>query len=531
MEILERLEAVNEDVNWKPITTDIEDFVGAYNLARANSEPEPENYLQDILPDYWQVVHTHNTHRWVCEKGDRHPSEFGYDVGIFLVGYSILPIVLSLAEIQPGEKIYFLHSTRTEPQCDEITDRIREMMVDPSLYSLDPLIDAADRAKLLDRVTHAKRLEIADSSNPVETFRLIKEIINDVRDKFGKNKRIALDLTGGKKTMIGGGFTAGSIWSQSPDCDMFYVDSEDYDIAPGAPIPGTEFLNRLENPYDVYNVQTVQSAKELFSKHNYDAAADLWKGIKKKLKPHYTQLGLKTEYDEAVKHYSRADCYHHWDAFYYQEAKDKKDSHGNSWEYDLKHKHRSIDVLNILAAVRNRATLFGNDAQIIHYAVDRYQNAIRRKKTGKLEDAIVRFTQVVEMLCNYRVYGNLLDSDSKQVEIPPDTPWALTPLIRFLFRVGNLEYSYHTFLWNHNCDRLLDINDYSYTVKEITSLIEFRNDFIHVNSSMRQQETEENTEKLQNLALEFLRKFSRDRCQRHNLDFNRLLELHEFQKE
>ena len=257
----------------------------------------------------------------------------------------------------------------------------------------------------------------------------------------------------------------------------------------------------------------------------------MWKGIKKKLKPHYTQFGLKTEYDEAVKHYEKASCYYLWDAFYYDQAKQIKDNNRKLWGYNQKHKHGSINVLNILDAVRNRATLFANDAHIIHYAVDRYQNAIRRKESGKLEDAIVRFTQVIEMLCNYRVYGDLLNDSGAPVQIPVEKKWELTALIRFLFNQRALAHHSHTFNPSNNCDRLLDINDYSpFSLDQIANLIGFRNDFIHVNSPMRPQETEENTEKLQNLARQFLRSFSRNRCERHRLNFDSLLELHEFQK-
>ena len=133
-------------------------------------------------------------------------------------------------------------------------------------------------------------LKIDNPSDPVATFKRIKEIINRVG-----NKRIALDLTGGKKTMVGGGFTAGAILGLTDNIDMFYIDSLEYNAERGAPVPGTEFLSRLENPYDVYNVQTVQNAKELFRQHNYEAAANLWDGVETKLATHANPYGLEAE--------------------------------------------------------------------------------------------------------------------------------------------------------------------------------------------------------------------------------------------
>lgn len=445
METLERLEAVNNDVDWNEILEDIANFVGGYNQARAKRESNPENWLNGILPDYWQVVHAHNTHRWVCEKGKSHPSESNYDIGVFLVGYSSLPIVLSLVEIQPREKFYFLHSRATAPQCDEITNRVREMMFDPSPNGLDPLIDSADACSLLDRVTRAERLEITDPSDPVATFKLIKEIINDVRNELGSDKRIALDLTGGKNTMIGGGFTAGAIFGSSNNIDMFYVDSKSYDENLGVPTPGTEFLSRLENPYDVYNVQTVQSAKELFSKHNYDAAVSLWEGVRDKLKSRATQYALEAELKVVQRNLGMANCYRFWDAFDYEAATKQKFFLFNKcrkgyWGYNKKHTHNKIDVLDILSQMSDWKTLFEEEKRVIHYAVDRYQNAIRREESGKLDDGMVRFAQVIEMLSIYRVYqiaaeNKLIDQDGSNVTKDKVLAehWKLRFLIRLLF--------------------------------------------------------------------------------------------------
>ena len=90
-------------------------------------ESNPEQYLNYVLPEYWQAVRANNTYQWK-QAGLPLPIYCNYDVGIFLIGFSSLPIVLSIAEIQPSQKIYFLHSEDTKPKCDEITDRITEML-------------------------------------------------------------------------------------------------------------------------------------------------------------------------------------------------------------------------------------------------------------------------------------------------------------------------------------------------------------------------------------------------------------------
>lgn len=530
MDILEMLEEVNDGVNWEAILDDIEARVEEYYDAIAKKLNNPEQYLREILPEYWQAVRTNDIYQW-GKAGHSLPSRCNYSVGIFLIGFSSLPIVMSIAEIQPSQKIYFLHSEDTEPRCDEVTYRIEEMLVDPP-DSFDPLITPVAATKLIDRVRNAERREITNPSNPVETFKQIKEIIDNVRP----NTKVALDLTGGKKTMIGGGFTAGSIYALAPKCDMFYVDSLEYNASRGVPIPGTEFLSQLKNPYDVYNVQSVQQAEKLFEKHNYEAAADLWQIVYNNLNTYAEQYGLENEQDTIEKNLYMADCYSLWDAFDYVEAKESKVDNGDLWAYNTKHTynlHALIDVLKILSEVEDQETLFAEDARIIHYAIDRYQNGIRRMDSDKFDDAIVRFTQVVEILCLYQIYriamNNSLTAPGhgtvSQADCLNET-WSISKLIIFLF---GQSWKYDDYYCIGNEDMKLNINDYGYTdAVEITALIDARNKFVHVKSNPGWEEMKKNAQNLQSLACKFLKNFSGNYCCEKGLLFDALLELHRF---
>ena len=535
--IQDKLNKVKED-NWLRKLREIGKGIEKYEKDRST-----DRHLNPILPKYWEVFHTHNISR---RRENLLPSRESnnnllpkYDIGIFLVGFSSIPIVLSLAEIQPNEQIYFLYSRETEHLLNEISNRIRVMLGDAN----SRLVNLVEDTVLNNLESSA--LEIDDPSNPVETFKRIKEIVNQVG-----NKSVALDLTGGKKTMIGGGFIAGSILGfadagQQSTCDMFYIDSLAFDPNRGTPEPGTEFLTLLENPYDVYNVQHTLEAEKLFKQHNYEAAANLWKGVRDKLEKHATRYGLETEKTDAVNHHRRANCYSLWDAFYYDKAKNLKNRHENSWGYTEKHvydlsavqAHSTIDVLDILSEVSDRRSLFKEEARVIHYSVDRYQNAIRRKKSGRLDDAIVRFTQVIEMLCSYKVYQ--IDQDNGFVDVSSGNTKSIdsikgrfiSDVIRFLFgkstlKDGDVHYK------ASNEDMLLDIREYGASeVNDLINLIDSRNDFIHFNSSMKQQQTETNTDALQDFAEQFLKKFSGDYCAKTDgLSFEKLLKLHEFQR-
>ena len=535
-EIRDKLNKVKED-NWLQKLREIKKGIEKYEKDRST-----DRHLNPILPKYWEVFQTHNISRrrenLLPSRESNHNLLPKYDIGIFLVGFSSLPIVLSLAEVQPKEQIYFLYSSETEPVLHEISDRIPVMLGD----SNSPLINLVEDT-VLNNLEHSA-LKIDNPSDPVETFKRIKEIVNQVG-----NISVALDLTGGKKTMIGGGFIAGSILGfadagQRSICDMFYIDSLAFDPNRGTPEPGTEFLTLLENPYDVYNVQNIREAEKLFEQHNYEAAANLWEGVRDKLEKHATRYGLETEKTDMVNHHRRANCYSLWDAFYYDKAKNLKNRHENSWGYTEKHvydlsaaqTHSTIDVLNILSEVSDRRSLFKEEARVIHYSVDRYQNAIRRKKSGRLDDAIVRFTQVIEMLCSYKIYkinqnNGFVDLSENTVSIDSIKGRFISDVIRFLFgkstlKDGDVHYK------ASNEDMLLDIREYGASeVKDLISVIDYRNDFIHFNSSMKQQQTEINADALQDFAQKFLEKFSSDYCAKTDgLSFEKLLKLHEFQR-
>ena len=517
--------------NWLNYLDNLGRAVSRYNDMNARGEADPAKYLKEHLPAYWQSVRALNVHQW----GDCLPSSSGYNVGIFLVGFSSLPIVLSIAEIQPRQKIYFIHSGDTERKCDEIILRFEEMLADPPC-PFQPLIDSSDAVSLIDRVKHAERQKIKDASDPVSTFKQIKDIIDNVRKNREDGVKIALDLTGGKKTMIGGGFTAGSIYSISPECDMFYVDSREYKPDLGTPKPGTEFLSKLENPYDIYNVQSVGQAEELFYEHNYEAALQLWRDVKAKLDEHADRYGLRSERDTAQKNLYIADCYSLWDAFDYKSAFcESAPPNGDLWGYKSKHTRDSIDVLEILSEVEDPQTLFAEEARIIHYAVDRYQNGIRRIESDRFDDAIVRFTQVVEILCRYHIYQIATDGCITNQNHHPVSPeccldehWRISELIRFLFK-RNWQYDRRYNIANQ--DWCLSIKNYGYrNPNEITNLIEARNDFVHVQNNPGWEEMREDAEHLQELANRFLQNFSCGYRVQTGLSFDELLELHKFRQ-
>ena len=210
----------------------------------------------------------------------------------------------------------------------------------------------------------------------------------------------------------------------------------------------------------------------------------------------------------------------------------RKKRHKDSWQYNQKHVRGTINVLDILASIGNR--LFTDEASIIHYAADRYQNAIRRKASGKLDDAIVRFTQVIEMLCLYKIHqiarGNYLYNEQNNEVSTPPSKWNIIPLIEFLFgESSEYDRGQNRFYTISDCNQLLNITDYGCNeVDEIINLIKSRHEFIHFTDPMLQAQTRQNVRDLKNLAEKFLKNFSHGYCSNGSLSFENLLELHRF---
>ena len=232
----------------KNIRTVMKQYQDNLQKKSRSSADNIEKPVNKILPTYFEVFKANNEDPDIPKNL---PDKFCYDVGIFLVGYSSIPIVLSIAAIQPRQEIYFLHSKGTDYIVAQIQERIKAML--GKGVALTKLVECADY------------VEVDNPSDPVATFKQIKGIVNAVGDKH-----VALDLTGGKKPMLGGGFTAAAILRfadsiRSSACDMFYVDSSQYNEKLGAPVPGTEFLTQLKNPYDIYNVQSTLEAEKLFN--------------------------------------------------------------------------------------------------------------------------------------------------------------------------------------------------------------------------------------------------------------------------
>ena len=141
-----------------------------------------------------------------------------YEGLILTVGFSVQPLILSICAVKP-QRIGLLYTPETEQLCDQILKETN--------YSSSN----ADCHKI-------------DGSNPNGIYKTIWEL------RFSGNwknfKEIAVDITGGKNAMAAGAGLAASVIP----ADIYYVDSDNYLPDFRMPEPGTEYLKRLESPFE-----------------------------------------------------------------------------------------------------------------------------------------------------------------------------------------------------------------------------------------------------------------------------------------
>ncbi|MDX2129653.1 MAG: hypothetical protein SFU91_11530 [Chloroherpetonaceae bacterium] len=294
-----------------------------------------------------------------------------FDALITIVGFSPEPLLHTILALSPNSvypivtKESAAHykvmniQPNTPLQCFE---KIFELYKDPS-----------------QNITVKPISRAVESIGSIDTFKRVREIIAEIR-KEKSDARIALDITGGKKSADASAFLTVAI---EKDIDIFYVDFEEY--ADGKPKCGTEFLNKLENPYDLYNIDLITQAKELFKNGNYAAAQQLFEKAKNNLESKAKQFGLTSELEAIEKMYSISKCLQLWDALNFDNIKEHTE-------------FLSGDLISLLKSILNDDPYY--------FALNLIIDARRYIEQARYNDATIRLTQSMEHLLTTVIENN-----------------------------------------------------------------------------------------------------------------------------
>jgi CRISPR-associated protein (TIGR02710 family) len=166
---------------------------------------------------------------------------------ILTLGTSPEPLILSISTINP-QKILFLFTDNTENLIDTI---VEQTGITNSQWS---------------------KRKVTTTNLPV-----LYKACKDIWKEWGTDKTIYADLTGGTKAMAAGLMAAGALLNFT----MLTVSSDNYIKEQGKPYPGSEYIEILENPYEVLGELKSREAFTHYNNNDYKSAAEIFDSLRK----------------------------------------------------------------------------------------------------------------------------------------------------------------------------------------------------------------------------------------------------------
>lgn len=285
------------------------------------------------------------------------------------------------------------------------------------------LICTEGRKKSIDRIVKETHLQASDlvssgcevdGSNTIEIYKAIM----DFYAKWNEPKKIALGITGGTKVMSSAAAMAGAILG----ADIYYVHTETKNIL-NKPVPRSEYLRLLYNPYTVFGDFEAGKANQLFRRHDYAGAQGVFKELTEQISAPqkliiYQASGLLCEVYDA------------WDNFNVQHASRKLDdllghltqfrmsAELNDFHEAKSRLQKQKEALDCLSSFVNNNTkaekLPCSVSDRFHFAFTLYHNALRRAEQGKYDLACLLLYRLLEWIgqCLLDKY-NINTDDSK----------------------------------------------------------------------------------------------------------------------
>ncbi|MEI6046450.1 MAG: hypothetical protein WCS37_19030, partial [Chloroflexota bacterium] len=184
------------------------------------------------------------------QESDKTFKPYATDLLILLVGHALEPLKLSIAIHRP-RYLALVYSS-------EVKDSFKKL---ESFLQGQVRKWPAERAKLNPVVTLEKiKLKLEDSSETGEIFARLQEIWQSKWSKLEgvSGGQMALDITGGKKTMLAGAFQFAAVTpylsstSQSGPFPLYYMDFAAYDSFLRRPALSSCYYRQVTGPVDLY---------------------------------------------------------------------------------------------------------------------------------------------------------------------------------------------------------------------------------------------------------------------------------------
>lgn len=226
-----------------------------WNKTFADEAERTRAYMKDLLP--YELRFADN------DQFENIPKQRAGTLAT-LVGYSLEPLLQTVAVLQPERVVLlvnktYTHLTADNQKVDEQGKQQRGPLVAGLLKELAELTQGAwatDDA-------HIQILETGDT--PEAVFRgLCDSLLDDQRAK----RHVVVDITGAKKSMDAGAF----LFAAYAGVDISYVDFTLYEQEKRRPFGYTCRIRPLENPYALFKLHNWEEVRRAYESYHFRAA-------------------------------------------------------------------------------------------------------------------------------------------------------------------------------------------------------------------------------------------------------------------
>ncbi len=325
---------------------------------------------------YWEELFplVRKSFRWRCKEYAGR-----YDALIMTVGTTPQPLILTLDVVRPT-RVLFIFTGETSEHLARVIKEVDFLRSHEVQY---------DREKV-------------DPDDPEEIYEKIGWRWQEWSREGGL--RCALDNTGGKKSMVSAAAAAANFLG----LDLLYVDHEKYLPDLRAPLPGTEYLTCLPNPYITLGDLKIRQCLDLFNAASFEAA-------RKKLEEARAEIKGKRALPVVTKVkmlLGLLEGFSLWDRFHFKRAQSElanalETARRFDMDIDLPGLEKNMLALEVLGSEERGSKLFSAITKSpefgLHLAVDLYCNAARKERAGAPDDAVVRLYRCLELISQLRL--------------------------------------------------------------------------------------------------------------------------------
>lgn len=328
-----------------------------------------------------------------------------YDVLITIVGFSLQPLMHTILTINPGCIVPIVTKDTAYFHGNIPIKAYFEFLI--TQYGTGNPIEV-------------KAPAVVDKIGSFDTFQKIRQIIQEA----GSEKSVAIDITGGKKSMDASAFLTAAVQT---DVHIFYVDFEGYEKNKAQ--CGTEFLNKLDNPYQLYNIREEELIKEFWERKDYDRVERIVSKVLEDFGEEKAEkYGLSEKREIFLQIQKAAKCYAAWSNFNYELAQQHT-------AFDFYRENQQNVLSDLMPCPDKRKTAKG----VIYLAADRWMRGSDFLEKNELHKAALCFTQVIEVLSEYRLW-QLCDIEKAEPKFEfGETHFDVSKIVKFLFKGESFE--------------------------------------------------------------------------------------------